>query len=53
MSEDDRCEARVAEPPHYFHSHQCERKGKTVVGGMILCTQHGKLAEKRGLAYVS
>ena len=39
----DRCAARVPEPPHYLHDHQCTRSA--VDGGY--CAQHAKIALRR------
>ena len=39
------CIARVSEPPHYIHSHQCSRKRGYGPDGLY-CKQHAKLKDQ-------
>lgn len=40
------CNARVGEPPHYFHWHECGRVATATVNGEPRCTQHKKQWER-------
>jgi hypothetical protein len=41
------CRELVAQPPHYLHWFQCERKAKQLVGEKAFCTQHAKIRLRR------
>ena len=51
---DDRpqCEANVWVRHGYWHKFQCKRLATTEVDRLPLCSQHAKIAEKRGIRYV-
>jgi hypothetical protein len=44
------CQAKVAEPPHYLHEHQCLRNATTTLQidsrDIQLCKQHQRIARE-------